>query len=245
MNVAKRLRLLIVLLLAIQLSNCAFAQTKADVLQDTSLISNEQYQYLVQNFSKNKVIPAGYEKIILYALSFFPELKEYKIKFQVRPKGSPLSSRPAWGSVFSNARKRTYMVFIHAHQDSSVSSDIFNRAPIPGQIGIVGHELSHVVNFTKESSFGLIGIGASHISKSYMDRFEFYTDSLCIEHGLGYYLMYWTKMFEGFYGDGDSVQAYYKSKSTPTGERYMSAKTIQKYIDKSPMYRKPETDKSN
>ena len=245
MNGTVRILLIIVMVLVMQFSKGVFAQTKKDVLQDTSLISFEQYQHLVQNFSQNKIIPAGYEKIILYALSFFPELKDYKIEFKVRPKGSPLSSRPSWGSIFSNARKRTYMVFIHAHDDSSVYSNIFRKAPLPGQIGIIGHELSHVVNFTKESSFGLIGIGASHISKSYMDRFEFYTDSLCIEHGLGYYLMYWTKMFEGFYGDGDSVPGSNKSKATPTGERYMSARTIQRYIDKSPMYRKHEEGKSN
>jgi hypothetical protein len=117
-------------------------------------------------------------------------LKKNRINFKVRDKGAPASSRPAWGSLFRSAGKRTYMVIINSGKDSSQFGSIFRNASVPAQVGVIGHELSHVVNFSQKSSFGLIGIGIAHISKSYMDRFEFYTDSLCV-HGLGYYQMSW------------------------------------------------------
>ncbi len=206
-------------------------QTKDHVLRDTSMITSEQFRHLKEEFGKSKKLPPGYEKITLYALSFFPELKKNRIHFKLRDKGAPLSSRPAWGSIFRSAGKRTYMVFLHNGKDSSDFGSIFSRATIPAQIGIIGHELSHVVNFSQKTSMGLIGIGIAHMSKPYMDRFEFNTDSLCIAHGLGYYQMEWAAMFDKMFANSGTADPF-KNKNTPTGERYMSAATIQVYMRK-------------
>jgi hypothetical protein len=195
------------------------------------LITAEQYQDLVLHYGRNKKIPAGFEKIALFTLSFFPELKGHRIEFKFRDHGAPLSSRPAWGTIFRSAGKRTYMVYLHNGQDSSDFGSIFRKATIPAQIGILGHELSHIVNFSKKTSMGLMGIGIAHVSKPYMDRFEFYTDSLCIAHGLGYYQLEWAGMFDKMFANSGLPDPF-KNKNTPTGERYMSAATIQDYMKK-------------
>lgn len=201
-----------------------------NVLRDTSMISPGLLDTLKTQFGKNKVYPANMEKLVLYTLSFLPELAEHKIIFKVRPKGAPLSSRPAWGTLFRSARKRKYMVFIHQGQDTSFFGSLFSRASIPAKIGILGHELCHVSNFSRKTSMGLLGIGVAHISKPYMDRFEFNTDSLVIEKGMGRYLREWAGMFDAmFSGTGDP----FKNKHTPTGERYMSAGTIERYMQKT------------
>lgn len=224
---------LVVFLLAASAGVCQQAVVPADgrnVLQDTALISPELLATLKTQFGKNKIYPANMEKLVLYTLSFLPELAEHKITFKVRPKGAPLSSRPAWGTLWRSARKRRYMVFIHQGQDTSFFGSLFSRASIPAKIGILGHELCHVSNFSRKTSMGLLGIGVAHISKPYMDRFEFNTDSLVIEKGMGRYLREWTGMFDAmFSGSGDP----FKNKNTPTGERYMSAATIERYMQKS------------
>ncbi|HLO79448.1 MAG TPA: hypothetical protein VK166_00730 [Chitinophagaceae bacterium] len=213
----------------ILLNNLVYGQ--GHVLRDTSLITAEQFKNLNEQYGKNKKIPPGFEKLALYTLSFFPELKNHRIEFKLRDEGAPLSSRPAWGTIFRSAGKRTYMVFLHSGKDSSDFGSIFRRATIPAQIGILGHELSHIVNFSKKTSMGLIGIGISHVSKPYMDRFEFYTDSLCIAHGLGYYQLEWAAMFDKMIANSGQPDPF-KNKNTPTGERYMSAATIQDYMKK-------------
>lgn len=186
---------------------------------------------LNEEYGINKKLPPGYEKVALRALSFFPELKNNRIHFKVRDKGAPASSRPAWGSLFRSAGKRTYMVFINSGKDSSRFGSIFFNASDSAQVGVIGHELSHVVNFSKETSLGLMGMGVAHVSKPYMDRFEFYTDSLSIAHGLGYYQMEWAAIFDKMFS-GSGMSDPFKNKNTPTGERYMSVATIKDYMRK-------------
>jgi hypothetical protein len=138
---------------------CQYAVVPADgknVLRDTSMISSELLAALKTQYGKNKIYPADMEKLVLYTLSFLPELTEHKITFKVRPKGAPLSSRPAWGTLWRSARKRRYMVFIHQGQDSSFFGSLFSKASIPAKIGILGHELCHVSNFSRKTSLGLI-----------------------------------------------------------------------------------------
>lgn len=209
----------------------ACGQCQRQMLTDTSSISAEQTRILKAEFGKNKQLPHGYEKITLYVLSFFPELKKHRIHFKLKDRGAPASSRPAWGSLFRSAGKRTYMVFINSGKDSSRFGSIFSKASIPAQIGVMGHELSHVVNFSQKTSTGLIGMGLAHVSKPYMDRFEFYTDSLSIAHGLGCYQMEWAAIFDKMFS-GSGKQDPFKNKNTPTGERYMSVDTIKDYMRK-------------
>ncbi|HSF46442.1 MAG TPA: hypothetical protein VLA58_10550 [Chitinophagaceae bacterium] len=208
----------------------AYAQWKREMLRDTAEIADAQFRSLTEEYGKNKKLPPGYEKIALFALSFFPELKNNKIQFILRSTGAPLSTRPRWGGVFRSAGKRTYLVFINSGGDDRFGS-VFRNASIPAQIGIIGHELSHIVNFARKSGFGLMGMGVSHISKSYMDRFEFYTDSLAIAHGLGSYQKEWAAIFDQMFAK-TGMENPFKSSSTPTGERYMSAATIELYMKK-------------
>lgn len=227
-----RLTSKITLLAGLMLMGFQSNAQSADILRDTALITPAQLNDLRVEFGSRKQYDLPLEKIVLYTLSYFPELKQSRIKFKVRNSGAPLSTRPAWGSVFRRASKRTYRVFIHGGPDSTTFYTIFQRASIPAQIGILGHELCHISNFNGKNTFGLLGIGASHLSKSYMDRFEFYTDSLCITKGLGYYLLEWAAMFDKMFLTA-GVENPFKSKSTPTGERYMSAATVREYIRKT------------
>ena len=50
---------------------------------------------LKELYGHNKVYPAAFEEQILTALSFYPELKNHRIDFQLRKGYAPLSSRPS------------------------------------------------------------------------------------------------------------------------------------------------------
>ncbi len=182
-------------------------------------------------FGNHKKIPATFEAPILQALSFFPELKNIRIDFILRKGYAPLSARPTFGGIFRSAKKRKYKVFI----SSSINGEwdkftLKNMAFVPS-VGILGHELSHVKNFAKMSGLGLVGLGINHMSKKYMNRFEFLTDSLCISQGMGEYLLASAIYARTIFNAPDPEQLDVKGEKGNYSERYMSPATIRRYME--------------
>ncbi|HTE12128.1 MAG TPA: hypothetical protein VK645_14185, partial [Chitinophagaceae bacterium] len=73
-------------------------------------------------------------------------------------------------------------------------------------------------------------VAAGHLSPRYLDRFEYNTDMICIQHGLGKDLEAWSSyirktMHTVFWRGADYV---YKGDSKY--ERYMNPSTIEKNI---------------
>jgi hypothetical protein len=198
--------------------------------RDTASISEDKLLQLKQAFGQHKKYPAGYEKLVLAALSFFPEIKEYRVSFKVRKHGAPLSSRPAYGTIFRHASKREYMVFISADTSTQWKVLQINRVPEMAQIGIIGHELSHIIEFRQKTSFGLIGVGFNHVSTNYMNKFEFQADSICIAHGMGEYLLAWGINARRGFGATDPEQLEVRGEMSNYHERYMSPATIRRYM---------------
>ena len=187
------------------------------------------YARLAKEFGEHKDIPSGYEKQVLYALSYFPELKHTKIRFKIK-KGSRgiIATRPTIGSLLRRSSKRTYIVVINDSTNGS-SFPAFPKSDVNGQVGILGHEFCHIVYFNNSTGLNLLGLAISHISRRYMDRFEYKTDSMDIERGLGYQLIAWNEYLQkGF-------RAMYPNRSMPAGltvvsKRYMSIEQIKKQM---------------
>ena len=72
-----------------------------------------------------------------------------------------------------------------------------------GQVGIIGHELTHILYFSQKNTFGLLNTGIAHVSTRYMDKFENKTDSVCIERGSGYQLIDWNIYLRNAFGMED------------------------------------------
>ena len=186
---------------------------------------NTHYARLVKEFGENKKMPAGLEKQIIYALSYFPELAKTKIKFRLKKStGGIIATQPTIGSLLRRSSKRTYVVIIN---DSTEGRKIplFAKCEINGQVGILGHELCHIIYFNNSTGLGLLGLGISHVSKSYMDRFEHDTDSMDIVRGLGYQLIAWNEyLHKGF--RAMRVNDPPSSEKFVPGKRYMSIEEI-------------------
>ncbi len=206
--------------------------------EDISASMDKEFDSLSKIFGKNKVIPKGFEKQIIYALSFFPELIDTKIEFKLtKSTDGIISTRPFMGSVLKRSAKRTYLVLIN---DTTPARRMpsYVTAPVNGQVGILGHELCHIVYFNNRNSFGLIGLGVAHISTPFMDRFENKTDSMDIERGLGHQLISWVdylhKGFRAMVGDNQPLPFEEK----PGRERYMSVASIRRVMKGSEVYGK-------
>lgn len=81
-------------------------------------ISKIEITELKFQFSKNKTIPKDFENQILLALSYFPELKDIKIKFRLKNCTTPLATKPSFFSMFRSAKKRTYIITISEQSTS-------------------------------------------------------------------------------------------------------------------------------
>jgi hypothetical protein len=200
--------------------------------------AGKEINELKEIFGHNKVYPAEFEKQILTALSFYPELKDHRIDFQLRKGYAPLSSRPTYGGLFRSAKKRKYKVFISTGSGKMWDSIILKYAPFDASVGVLGHELSHVLNFSHMSGLSLTWLGVSHVSKNYMNRFEYLTDSLCIEQGMGEYLLAMSIHARTTFGAPDPEELHVVGEKGNYKERYMSPSTIRLYMDDSKKYGK-------
>ncbi len=204
----------------------------------TSTFKAEQLKELKKEFGANKIIPAIYETQILIALSYFPELKNTTIEFRLRKTMTPLSSRPKLSGLFESAKKRVYLVTISEETISFLTPILFKNLNFNAQIGVLGHELSHVSDywnkdFSKMSNLLLIEI----FSKKQVDKFESRTDVSCIKHGLGYQLLDWSISVRQNLKI-DCWRGPKNLKDTKSNERYLNPETIISYIHSISIYNK-------
>lgn len=208
-------------------------------LVDITDSMNINYPILKQQFGKNKEMPAEYEKQILFALSYFPELTETRIRFVIKnSKGGIISSRPTVWSFFRRSSKRTYLVIIN---DSTEGRRLptFAKGDVNGQVGVLGHEFCHIIHSDNQTGLGLMGIGLKEIfSKKYLNRSEYKTDSIDVERGLGYQLIAWQKYL------GYSFKAMFpndtvilESLTSGANKRYMDPEDVQRVMAKSELYK--------
>jgi len=194
---------------------------------------------LLKDLDSNKKFIRQFTLQTLIALSYFPELKKTHIRFKYKPEHSPLTTKPTFPSVLYKKSKRRFKVIISDSTVPSLQPILLKQMDFNPQIGVIGHELSHVSDFSKRSIFSLAGSGISHIfSSRYIDHFEYRTDSICIAHGLGYQLLAWstfvrrTMQRENWEG-ADNVNV-----AVMTRERYMNPSTITRRIAADSLYSK-------
>ena len=200
-------------------------------------ISYENLTHLNLVFGKNKSFDSIYQKQILTALSFFPELKNINIEFKLKNTNTPLSSRPTFFGFFQLAKKRRYVITISEQTNKKLEPILFKNLSFNAQIGVLGHELSHISDYTNKDFSEISNIFWIEIfSKKEVDKFENKTDHICINHGLGYQLYDWSSYVRNnlkieYWRGADNLKCIIKR------ERYLNPETIRNIINTSPIYK--------
>ncbi|MES1215477.1 MAG: hypothetical protein ABUT20_08170 [Bacteroidota bacterium] len=223
------MRKIIILLLVFYCRCFAYGQDTSHIHIKEELIAavpDSLHQFLY-----HKKILKEYELPILTALSHFPELKNLRINFVSREKYTPLSTRPAFMSMIKRKSRRTYIVTISSKSIDTLSHLLYKNLSLTEQIGIMGHELSHVVDFDNKNFFQSLHNAIGHLSKRFLDKMEYKTDMICIKHGLGRYLEAYslhvrTTMHVKYWRGVDHV--FEKNDHV---ERYMNPATIHLYTN--------------
>jgi hypothetical protein len=194
------------------------------------------FSKLKTEFGKNKQYPAQYERQILIALSYYPELKNTPIIFRTRIMHTIGFTRATWTGVFEPREKRHFVIAISEGTEPALTPLLFKNLSFNAQVGVIGHELGHVVEFSNMTTLQIIAHAIKNVSAKYIDRFEYGTDSICIAHGLGYQLLEWSSFVRRKMNRKNWMGPDYIHRPMPR-ERYMNPSTILKRINDDPVYR--------
>ena len=190
---------------------------------------------LKKEYGNKKQYPPQFEKQILVALSYYPELKNTPIIFRTRPQHSPGFTRVTWVGLFEPSHIRHFLVVISDSTEEMLMPLLFKNVSFNAQLGLIGHELAHVADFLTKTTLQIIGHVIRNVSAKYIDRFEYNTDAICIAHGLGYQLLEWSlyvrKKMNTVNWDGPDYVHRAKKRA-----RYMNPPVIIKKIKETPLY---------
>lgn len=148
--------------------------------------SRAQVDSLREIYGNNKVFVEELIAPALIALSYYPDLKDIKIEFKYSKEATTMAARPVPLSLFS---KRKYVVFIN--NDENFKGIHLKDVPFNAQIGIIGHELAHIVDYNNHNFWGIMGICFRHLDGKRKPLFEKEIDRATIVRGLGWQLFDW------------------------------------------------------
>lgn len=140
-------------------------------------------------FGVKKFIIPKYRLQILIALSFYPELKDIQIDFAYKNINTTMQCQPTINSLLKNS-KMEYIIYINNTKD--FSGVLIDDVPFNAQIGLIGHEIAHVIDFEKGNRKDVISRGFDYLNESSKKEYEFFIDSLTIAYGLGWQLYDWS-----------------------------------------------------
>jgi len=220
-------------------SNTLQAQNIVKTFYQDSL-TNEALINLKTEFGNHKTWIRDYDKQMLLALSYFPELKDIKIKFRLKKRKTPLATRPTFFSMFRAAKNRTYVITISQQSTNYLDTITFKNLRFNAQIGVLGHELSHVSDYLNKGFGKMLAIGKNELfCPKQVDTMEYHIDLRCINHGLGYQLLDWSKNVRENLNRDNWLGALHLDINEGN-ERYMNPETIMGLIRKLPLYQKTD-----
>lgn len=178
-----------------------------------------QVDSLMEIYGTNKVFVDEYIEPALIALSYYPELKDVRIEFKYSEEATTMAARPAPFSLFSN---RKYVILIN--KKKNFKGIYLENVPFNAQIGIIGHELTHVVDYQKHNFWGVLGIYFRYSNNKRKPLFEKEIDRATIERGLGWQLYDWATY--SMRTDNGATENYREFKHTT----YMQPEEIKQVI---------------
>ena len=144
------------------------------------------FDSLYQNYGKLKVLPEGYEKAAILALAHYPQLKEVPIVFELNTESAPMEATFQYWSLLGIG-DRKYRIRLNIARNVGYDEILMYSLPFDAQIGILAHELGHVVYYEKLNLFQIIKWALLYlVDDNFRSTHESTTDLMPIYHGLGW-----------------------------------------------------------
>ena len=168
-----------------------------------------------------------YNAQIISALQYFPSLQHVHIRFKYARIPTTMQCLPTVWSVIFKPSQRSYTIKIN--NNKKFSGVLLQDVPFNAQIGVIGHELSHVLDFESRRKSGLLFRSIEYLSGKGKRKFEQSIDSLTIVQGLGWQLYDW----EDFVLNQSKASMKYKEFKRRT---YLSPEKIKALMRKDRKY---------
>lgn len=151
-------------------------------------LANHTYDLdsIVEIIGTNKGLPPGYELAAAIAYSAYPQLKEVKIDMILTEKGAPMESNfDLWTMFVPGKKNRQYKILLR-EGDAPYDPIFMKNLPLDAQVGILAHELGHVVYYHKINLLKIGKWGLKYLKDpEFRAIHERTTDLMPIYHGLG------------------------------------------------------------
>ena len=157
--------------------------------QFADTLANHRYDLdsLKAIIGDNKGLPKGFEIAAAIAYSAYPQLKDVNIDMILQHEGAPMESNfNIWTLFIPPKKHRQYRILLNDAEKTSFDPILLRSLPFDAQVGILAHELGHVVYYHQ---LNLLEIGKWGLNYLYSDEFrathERTTDLMPVYHGLG------------------------------------------------------------
>jgi len=161
---------------------------------------------LRQICSHRKTILPEFETEIISALSYYPELDSTRIVFKEAKIKASLNARPTIGSLlFRKRANRKYVIRIKPNTGDSIAT--LDQVGFNGAVGVLGHELNHIIDYSERNFFQILGRLFNYTNKKGKRRYEGEIDRMTVEKGLGWQLYDW----EDYVLNKSNAKAKYKA----------------------------------
>lgn len=159
------------------------------------------------------------------AMESFNNIDSTTIKVIYKPLKSTGAARPSFFSFFKKPSKRIYKIYLNTKCKPN-NLICYTNLSDSSKYGVIGHELSHIIDYNTMSSTQLIGFGFKYIfSKKFKHNTEHKIDSIAIMHGFGEQLY----QFTNYIFSSENITERYKFKKEIY---YMSPDSILKLHNK-------------
>lgn len=180
-------------------------------------------------YGNHKYIAKEFELQTLIALSYFPELKNKVIDFKYQNIGTTMACRPDLISVLKGKSSRFYNILID-NDPNDTGNIILKDVPFNAQVGVIAHELCHILDYELMSVHELAKMGVEYANKKNRSDVEKRVDKLTIKRGLGWQLWDWSD-FVLNRSKATIEYKFYKKKT------YLSPEEIKNEMQKDSQYK--------
>jgi hypothetical protein len=193
--------------------NKSINETNADSIE--SFIIKSNLVFIKTDQYKNQVITC---------MLHYPGLIYQKISLKTGRIKTTMATRPRFSSIFRSKNKRNYVIIINV-DTTKIKEVLLQNIPYSAQIGVMGHEIAHIYDYSKKSTLQIISTGLKYVCKKKRRNFEHQIDSLTIANNLGRELF----TFADFILNKSNVDAHYRAYKSYI---YMKPDEIEKLINK-------------
>lgn len=127
---------------------------------------------------------------VLEAMHFYPELQHAQIRLVYCNIKTTMAARPTILSLFQ--KQRQYIIYIN-NKKANHFGILFNDVPHKAQVGLLSHELAHILDYEHKTFWQIAKTGFLYLFKRYRQAYEKEIDVITVQHGAGWHLCEYTR----------------------------------------------------